>query len=225
MTTAPHWLVQTYATFDSEQQKQALAWTMDNLNGQELANAYRFARYYRPAMNRQNQFIVDQIGRKVQQQSGGMAGYANYAPAMAGYGMGAYMPTMGAAESGELSDAELAKYYEAEMAKTQAAQSSGGSGDAGAWGALTSIFNTGAGLLKQHMAQQPGSQPNPGGVMPGMWENAAKGWAGAASTAPTAPTTPPPTAPKPATSTATASWVLPVALVAGVGVLAYALMK
>lgn len=220
MTTAPHWLVQTYATFDSEQQKQALAWTMDNLNGQELANAYRFARYYRPAMNRQNQFVVDQIGLKVQQQSGGMAGYANYAPAMAGYGMGAYMPTMGAADDGELSPAGLAE-WEAKQTAAQQQQSSS-SGDAAAWGALSNIFNTGAGLLKQHMAQQPGSQPNPGGVMPGMWENAAKGWAGAASTA---PTTPPPTAPKPATSTATASWVLPVALVAGVGVLAYALMK
>ncbi len=219
MTTAPHWLVQSYATFDSSQQNQALAWTYDNLNGEALKNAYRFARYYRPAMNRQNQFVVDQIGLKVQQQSGGMAGYANYAPAMAGYGMGAYMPTMGAAESGELSDAELAKYYEAEMAKTQAAQSSGGSGDAAAWGALSNIFNTGAGLLKQHMAQQPGSQPNPGGVMPGMWESAAKGWATAASTPPAVYRPPVPA------TTATPSWLLPAALVAGAGVLAFALMK
>lgn len=216
MTTAPHWLVQSYATFDSSQQNQALAWTYDNLNGEALKNAYRFARYYRPAMNRQNQFVVDQIGLKVQQQSGGMAGYANYAPAMAGYGMGAYMPTMGAAGDGELSAAELAEWERQQTAAQQ--QQSSGSGDAAAWGALSNIFNTGAGLLKQHMAQQPGSQSNPGGVMPGMWESAAKGWATAASA-------PPAIYRPPVATTATPAWLLPAALVAGAGVLAFALMK
>ena len=226
MTTAPHWLVQSYATFDSSQQNQALAWTYDNLDGEALKNAYRFARYYRPAMNRNNQFVVDQIGLKVQQQNGGsMAGYANYAPAMSGYSMGAYMPTMGAAESGELSDAELAKYYEAELAKNQAAQPppSGGS----AWGALSNIFSAGADLLKTQMQNQPGSQPSPGGMTPGMWgteaAQQAATWGGAAgATGATGATG----AAKPIVPTSTTpAWLMPLAIAAGVGVLAVVALK
>lgn len=218
MTTAPHWLVQSYATFDSSQQNQALAWTYDNLDGEALKNAYRFARYYRPAMNRNNQFVVDQIGLKVQQQNGGsMAGYANYAPAMSGYSMGAYMPTMGAAADGELSPAELAEWERQQQAAQQ--QSSGGSG---VWGALSNIFSSSADLLKTHMQNQPGSQPSPGGVTPGMWGTTAAqqaaiwGNAAGATGVVAKPIVPTSTTPK---------WLMPLAIAAGVGVLAVVALK
>ena len=66
----PSWLVQSYCTFDSSQIAQALDWTYLNLDGKDLEEAYGFALWYRPAMNRNNQLRVDRIGLKVQQQGG-----------------------------------------------------------------------------------------------------------------------------------------------------------
>lgn len=229
MTTAPHWLVQSYATFDSSQQNQALAWTYDNLDGEALKNAYRFARYYRPAMNRNNQFVVDQIGLKVQQQNGGsMAGYANYAPAMSGYSMGAYMPTMGQMPWDAATDAAIAKdstqsFEDWEKGQQQqASQQQSSGGGSGVWGALSNIFSSSADLLKTHMQNQPGSQPSPGGVTPGMWGTTAAqqaaiwGNAAGATGVVAKPIVPTSTTPK---------WLMPLAIAAGVGVLAVVALK
>jgi hypothetical protein len=226
MANVPHWLVQSYATFDSGQQRQALAWTMDNMSGLDLAEAYRFARYYRPAMNRDNQYLVDMMGWRVQQekQGGSMAGYANYAPAMSGYSMGAYMPTMGS--QADIDFLELQRQMEESSrsfnpsgtAPATTSTPPASSGDSGIWGFLGKLVGTGGDLLKTGMQNQPGSQFTPGGVTPGIWDAVQGKWVAAATTATTTYTPPPPT-------TATPKWLLPALVVGGAVAVGYAVTR
>jgi hypothetical protein len=221
MANVPHWLVQSYATFDSGQQRQALAWTMDNMSGLDLAEAYRFARYYRPAMRRDNQFIVDMMGERVRQEKegGSMHGYANYAPAMSGYSMGAYMPTMGSQEPWDAATEQAIKendaYWASQQSSSQQQPSQSGSGSL--WDFLGKLVGSGGEVAKTIIQTQPGSQFAPGGVAPGVWDPVQKKWVAAATTAPT-------TYVPPAT-TATPKWLLPALVVGGALAVGYVVTR
>lgn len=77
-------MAQSLTSFSSVQRKQVLAWAYNNLDQARLAEFYKLARYRRPALSREEQLLIDKIGRKVQQEGGTMNGYYNYAPTMSG---------------------------------------------------------------------------------------------------------------------------------------------
>lgn len=221
MANVPHWLVQSYATFDSGQIHQALAWTIDNMRGEDLAAAYRFARYYRPAMNRQNQYLVDYMGQLVKEQRAGGAssvnGYANYAPAMGGYSMAGPMEDLMAQM-----EKDAANYGKTGSTTSAPSSAPAPSQDQGMWNFLGKMFGSATDLIKTGMQNQPGSQFTPGGYDQGLYDqyaaDAAKNLQAAMQPTPAAAVVP-----KPASTTP--SWVVPALIAAGLAVGYVALKK
>lgn len=139
----PHWLVQGMDSFSNTQTKQSLEWAMRNYQGKQLAKAYEFANYFRPAYSRDNQFLVDRMGEMVYNQ-GALAG--NVRTGVTSMGSW-YDPTQMVTDAVK-SDQEK-----------KAAQK----GEAGVWDFMSELMKAPAEVVKAWSSRQPGSQSNPGG--------------------------------------------------------------
>lgn len=62
----PTWIVAALSGYSPQQVAQALKWAMNNLDPVMLQQYYKWAEYYRPALRRDLQGMVDAMGRKVE---------------------------------------------------------------------------------------------------------------------------------------------------------------
>lgn len=139
----PYWLVQGMNSFSNLQTRQALKWAMQNYSGQQLADAYKYARWFRPAYSRENQRWVDRMGEKAYQQGVPLSGYRTGVTSMGQW----YDPVAIATDAVK------------EDQKKKAAQK----GEAGVWDFMSELMSAPAAVVKEWSQRQPGSQTNPGG--------------------------------------------------------------
>lgn len=139
----PHWLVQGMDSFSNQQIRQSLEWATRNYNGQQLADAYKFARYFRPAYSRGNQFLVDRMGEKAYREGASLNGYRTGVTSMGQWYDPVAMTT------------EAVKQDQQKKAEAR--------GETNVWDFMGALMEAPAAVTKEWAARQPGSQTNPGG--------------------------------------------------------------